>query len=356
MYTLLIINPALVAVLTSGVKRVTEPSPSTEAHTGHDAARIEEQRQLQVINQRCREVINNLITSNHNSIRNIRDSSDNHTNLATHLAEFIGLVESQVPELRHDQPGWNGNYFRNYVDRNRAPQFICTSESAIVIEMLRHLQSRGFLSNLRFDPVETSCHGTHTAVGVSLDNMATNLNTVFILDPWLSSPGSAPGVFVRNGERSARRLWEERVTEVSRRGEEEERTFSNSFRGNAEQARAFIDNWFTRNGDRLQWSYFAPPSSYDHMFFTYYSASNSSLRFAIPPDFFNLMRDRIVHHLQEAGQLTQGEANTLRGLSIRDRTPAQVEETWRTFQPFITRYFQTMYAGNTAVQRRFPTR
>ena len=337
---------------------------ATEDETPRRLRERLEDRQLQIIHNRCREVIDNIVERDHIFIRRLREETPP---LSLHsFAQLIGSIESVVPELRYDRAGWLGNYFSGYVERTRAPQFICTDEANIVIGILRHLQSRGGLANYSFARVETGCHGNHTAVAVSLNN-----SIVGILDPWLSEPMTPPEVFEvealfsqrskRDQEPESskiaaiRRLWEFRVRDSSLLREAEERSLRDAFTGSRDQATAFITNWF--NAANSSWGLSTIPSWHlDFMFFTYYSPSSSNLRFAIPLDCFGLMRDRIIYHLQQANRLTEGEVNTLRGLSLRDKTPVQCDAIWQTFQPFIARYFQVMYRGNVAVQARFPVR
>ena len=278
---------------------------------------------------------------NHQVLSNIRNSSDDINKLADNVAEFIRLVELEVPKLQYDEAGWFGNDLIVCVDNNKASQFLCDQEAFFVLETLHYLQSKGFLENYDIHYEHTI---NHTAVGVSRRIGPRISDTLFILDPWMSPPGSKPKVFLGTASKTAYKVWWEEERSYTDRQKKEEKAFSETFRDDLDETSR---QWWVRNCRDFSLDHRA----FDFIFFKYFSVPSSKLRFAISERYFELMRDKIAYFLSIENKLTNKQKQELLSLSIRDKSKDEASKVWEVFDQYIKLYFQTVYDQTETINR-----
>ena len=291
--------------------------------------------------------------SDHQIIKSIKSFQGKPEKLGNLLAEYIALVEQNIPELQYDQVGWHGNDLVGFVDRNLMFQSNCDGEAGIVLKMLYTLQREGFLFEYDFHYEYLM---NHTAVGVSKWNNGGRLSdTIFIIDPWLSEPGEPPKLFFGGILNNANHVWRRAIEEFKKEQDDERDKFSGRFKyKNILEIPALFDyDLWNKVNDKLHWDYLVPLVDSDFVFLKYFASPDSNLRFAIKKDYFDLMRDKMICCLEAEGKLSKEEKKQLQDLTLENKTSEEETEIWKTFQSYIELYFKIMYPGSSAVKDKF---
>lgn len=238
--------------------------------------------------------------------------------LAHILSRLVQMVESQIPELKHDKPGWDGNNLRFSVDINKVPQFYCTDQACVVVEILDELTKIGTLPNHKAKAIDSSVHGTHTAAALYGED--DDKNPVIILDPWMSEPSDAPKTFfsIESEERkTTKQSWEKAFKKYVQTEEQNKKAFQTSFK--------YKDHKLEKPGE-------------DYTVLKFFT--NDEIRFAITPQAFSSFRDRLVFFLDKEGywdKLENGKdvKQKITSLNIKNKSKEEIEEAWKTLEPFL---------------------
>jgi hypothetical protein len=277
--------------------------------------------------------------------------------LAPCLMEFLSRLERDVPSLRFDQPGWDGNelagaftgFGEAYIDPARAPQFGCDGEASIVAAALRRLQERGGLGReWEFHPQSTTDwfgerFGSHTALMVYAGPRRPGSNPAAVLDAWLTAPGEGVRLFQGEG-RGAVEEWGKGMRAFVEEETKQRETFITSFRpdGGWGAMERFLQTWFDENpSERIPYHHNESPTGtrgHDYMLFRFMADPSSPLRPHISPQYFASLRARFAFALPEHAAAIR-RCNTLADL-----------------QPHIGVYFRTYYPDFPGIRARFPER
>lgn len=281
--------------------------------------------------EKSKEIVKGL--KSHPIMKDIEKFKDNPRMLAYALSTFVSLVEEKIPEIKQDQPGWDGNNLRTFVNREQCPQLYCTDEAKIVIEALNELKKQGMIPNYEIKEVNSSAYGTHTAVGLYESG---SKEPTIILDPWMSGPGSAPEVFFQTKDNpSVKKSWEKSFTEYSKAEEKGKKEFASSFKYSGHK-----DS--DTSGDYIALKFF----------------TNKDIRSAATPREFTSFKNRLIQFLDKDGfwdSIENGKdiKQKLASLNIKDKSSEEIEEAWKMLEPYINIYFNKMYPGNKLVNEKF---
>lgn len=298
--------------------------------------------QLKRLSHKATEMITTVIERNK---IDLRDFASQPESMLTDLAAFLQKVTAAVPELRFDQPGYDGNALRSLIDTARAPQFRCDHEAAIVVDVLTALNTtlekagNHSLKHLEFKPINTP-DGSHTAVGVWQKRTDGKGQLMGIVDPWLTGPRSAPEVFQSHKE------WIAAVGTFTRQETQQIAQFNRALGYNSDngfsRANTFNQSWIKTHGGNESALSGILCTEVEYLFYKFFAAADSSLRPALLDDQFLYMRDRIAYTLEKNNQLTPEEKRKLCNLSIAQADAQTRADTWKSFQPFIDRYFENV--------------
>jgi len=302
----------------------------------------------------CHQVIDKIIDKD--LIDKINNSKGDNKKLALVLGNIIQQIKSGS-SLNKDQNGFEGNELRIYINNFKAPQFNCDYESAIVIDSLKYLQQKlkekgiTTLNDFEFDSVSLDYH---TGAGI-FKKGTDKKEALIILDTWISEKGEGPKIFVADDKETAKKQWEKAVQEFTKKESDESFEFMNAFKYKSEEnikiVFDFHKNWINKRGGKLHWLYGTEPSTLDYFFLKYYASQSSELREAIPNDYFELMRDKIIYFLEKEEKLTKDEKEQLASFSLLNKSAEEQKGIWKALSPFISRYFETMYPGNKTVKK-----
>ncbi|GEM_PF-3783640 len=344
---------------------MAEPQKEEEndpAKTGYGIELSEEERTRNLdrhkdrICKECFQVIDGMISNKFKD--QINEASKDPQKLAAFLSEFIKQIKEKT-SLRNDQTGFEGNELRIYINNFKAPQFNCDYESKIVIETLSYLKKKlkdsgsNALDNYNFYGESLDYH---SAVGVTKKGGEKD-KPIFILDTWIAGKGEAPKIFMASDSKTAKQRWEKAVQEFSSNEGSIFTEFNDSHKYKFEdlfkENNTFQDKWFSNRGGKLHWLHGVEPIKLDYFFLKYYASPNSELKEAIPNDYFELMRDKIIYFLEKESKLTKDEKVQLSSLSLLNKSTDEQKAVWKALTPFVERYFEVMYPGSKVAKKIF---
>lgn len=205
------------------------------------------------------------------------------------IAAAVAMVEQQMPVLKSDVPGWEGNmvFEGKYADPEKAPQFTCLERAKQAMDILELLQKQGILdAGLEFSPKHLSAFKRdqvvfHQAVSITEKGKADKL----ILDTWLGQAGTPAKIYAPSAAKSAEEQWEDDCVDQSKSLKDELKKFKLSLH-------------VKENGGRQAASLLAPEDEY--MMLKHVLTPGGQLRESVHPNRLLWWREHLAHFFPRA--------------------------------------------------------
>ena len=315
---------------------------------------------------------------------------NNCEDLSRVLPQLFQKLELEHDFLKHDQPGWDGNWLiqrhHSFLDMNKAFQRGCNHEAEMVQAILQRLQKLKCIgSNFNFRAQHTGDlvdvigpQLGHRAVMV-YDESISKKYPQLVIDPWVAAPSKPFGMFHKNteqpnklmndkppiderweqivaAEESLRKLtekqqdllplfrWIQRINKDTKQEEQERQDFSSSYSlsDKWKLAESFLRTWSEEH--EVDNSLITPAEYHDYLFMKYFASPNAELRNAISGPYFASMKAKIAFFLSKegGGELSAEEVSSI----FQCRTMDELQE-------FASIYFRKFYRKSLLVQEIF---